>query len=985
MFFSSANDLSFVEIGFGNDKLFDFEFCPLHKRTNEFIKYFYSFRASFPFFSEKFIGLNKYLDLSFPLLDLNLQNYIRDIDGETTYQSVYNNIEVKAAGNFAEILGCKLKAKKYDVKPTLEDNDFVIAATKQMEGDMPCILPIDLFNEELNYAGGKWQKDWYKNVLKKDPRALKDRTLPNQEHVKYPNLTISDLLEPYIIRVPYPLDKDKFFDGNYEIKQGEEDHGFILPIKKMFFQYFSTSDLQGTVSDGKKMLEIKQGVGGVIVILRIPIRKNTYITLSRSYLENKFQDRLQQADEENNQGVIIENQFTIAIYPFLKTPIGINPHYRVMLVDRDIKPVNKDFNYTISFYSEKNVAESLTQIPKSHRSNKSQSAKVTSDYYVIENEYDFMEVKHNASSGIIIPLFKPVEKASKTFKFAIDFGTTNTHIEYKEDGGASQPFEINTKDIQIGTLFNNTKKTEEILGNPRLGIGADDLMHILKEEFAPFIVEKDSLYKFPQRTVINDNGTFNADEGNFGLADFNIPFWYLKEDYRLSSIITSNLKWIEFNTNNKKAERRTRAFLKQLMMMIRNKVLLNGGALEETEIVWFYPSSMPKFRKDLLEKAWTQFYKRYFGDNQKLHKLSESFAPFYYYYHKEGVKPHARPAVNIDIGGGTTDIVIYKGENPILLSSFRFAANSLFGDGYGYTYNDNGFVKKYEPIINNSLSNTSASSLVSIYNNLKQKANSSIELSEFFFSLEENKIIKDNRISLSFSKLLSEDNDLKLVFVFFYSAVIYHIANMMKAKDLAIPQFITFSGNGSKLIKITSGGKDLSTLKEFTKLIFNEVYCTNENLPMEFRMYESPKEITCKGGLECEDYRKFESLEKQISSVLIGIDKTSTIPLTELKYTHIEDDTVVKQVTTEVSGFIDTFFSYNSKFNFFENFGINPKNFDKYKSLLKENIENDLISGIKEKVSEANNNVDINIEETLFFYPLRGGINKLANQIVNDN
>lgn len=983
MFFSSANDLSFVDINFGNDKHFDLSFCPLHKRTNDFIKYLYTIQKTLPNFSEKFPGFNKYLEQTFPFLDSNLQNAIREINAET-YQNSYNDISVRAAGNFAEILGFRLKTKKYDIKPSIEDNDFIIEATKSYVGDLPCILPIDAFNDELKYGDGKWQKDWYKNVPKVDKRPFNERTLPNQNHIEYPYLTVSDLLEPYIIKVPYPIDSERFFDGNYEISQGDKDHSFILPIKKLFFEYFYLRDLQGIVSDGKKMFEIKQNVGGVSAILRIPIKNNKYIQISRDYLQNRFHDKIQQAVEENNQGVIIDNQFTIAIYPFIKHPDNVKPHYRVMLVDRDVQPVNIDFNYNLSFYSEINTHQSLANISHNNRSSKSQAQKVTTSYYVIENAYDFIEVKHNAASGIILPLFKPVINPSKTFKFAVDFGTTNTHVEYKENGGESLPFSITRNDTQVGTLYQPGNLTENALSKTTLGLFADDLVNIIKEEFMPFSIEKNGNYKFPQRTVINDNGSFNPNESNFALADFNIPFWYLKEDYKLSSVITSNLKWIEFKSN-KKAERRTRAFLKQLMMMMRNKVLLNGGSLSDTEIVWFYPSSMPIFRRKLLESAWVDFYKRYFGDNNKIYKLSESFAPFYYYYHKEGVKPHDRPAVNIDIGGGTTDIVVYKSESPILLSSFRFASNSIFGDGYGYTSNDNGFVQKYESIIKNSLSNTSAKSLIGIYDNIKQKSNNSIELCEFFFSIEENKVIKDNNISLSFSKLLSEDNDFKLVFIFFYSAIIYHIANLMKSKGLPIPQYITFSGNGSKLIKIASGGKDLSILNDFTKEFFKEVYGSQDNLSIEFRMYENPKEITCKGGLECNDFSRFEKLEKEILNVLIGIDNKSTIPPVSLKYNQIDNDNIKSQVKAEVVNFIDTFFDYNTKFNFYENFGINPKNLDKYKNLVKDNIANDLVSGMKEKISEANDNTDINIEETLFFYPLKGCINKLAFQIYNDN
>lgn len=989
MFFSSANDLSFVDISFANDKHFDSSFCPLYKRTNDFIKYFYSLQQAFPNFSEKFPGVNKYLEQTFTLLEPNLQNTIRDIN-INTYENTYNNISVKAANNFAEILGFPLKTKKYDIRSNTEENDFIIESTKNIVGDIPCILPMDAFNKPLKYGGGTWQKDWYKNVPFKESipiEKINERRLPNQDHVEYPYLTVSDLLEPYLIKVPYPIDNERFFNGNYEIKQGENDHGFILPIKKQFFEYFSIKDLQGTVASGKKMFEIKQAVGGISVILRIPIKNNECIQISRNYLENKFQDRIQQADEKSNIGVIIENQFTVLIYPTFKMPENIKSHNRVMLVDRDVQPINKHFNYSLNFFSEFNSKTSLSGCMPIPRSNKHQVQKVTTNYYVVESAYDFIEVKHNAASGIIIPIFKPIERPSKKFKFAIDFGTTNTHIEYKiNNEKESFPFDINLKDVQVASLYHPSSLTDKSLSKTTAGFGADDLVNIVKEEFLPFTIDNSGNYKFPQRTVINDNGSFNSTEANFALADFNIPFWYLKENYKLSSEITSNLKWIEFK-GNEKAERRTRAFLKQLMMMMRNKVLLNGGILEETEIIWFYPSSMPKNRKQRFEDIWVGYCNKYFGNSNKLYKLSESFAPFYYYFNKKGVKPHNRPGVNIDIGGGTTDIVIYKSESPILLSSFRFAANSIFGDGYGFTSNNNGFVQKYESIIKNAISNTSAQSLWDIYENIKHKSNNSIELCEFFFSLEENKLLKDSKITLAFTKLLKEDDDMKLIFVFFYAAIIYHIASLMKAKNLQIPEFITFSGNGSKLIKIASGSDNLSILGDFTKVIFKDVYSTEEDINIKLEMEGNPKEITCKGGLEMSisQFQQYQDLEKQISNVLVGIDKSTTIPPKELKYNQIENDTIKAQVESEVIHFIDTFFNYNAKFNFFDNFGINPKNLDNYKLLLKSNIANDLVSGMKEKIAEANDNIDINIEETLFFYPIKGCINILAYQIYNDN
>src|SRR6185312_677105 len=152
---------------------------------------------------------------------------------------------------------------------------------------------------------------------------------------------------------------------------------------------------------------------------------------------------------------------------------------------------------------------------------------------------------------------------------------------------------------------------------------------------------------------------------------------------------------------------------------IRNKVLLEGGDLASTESVGFYPSSMPVVTRRVFQNSWANNYQRYFPGATHLYKMSESFAPFYHYYHKENVRPHDRPAVNIDIGGGPTDIVIYQSEDPVLLTSFRFAANSIFGDGYGSTSAANGFVQHFESKIKESLSNTKAGTLTHIYDVIK--------------------------------------------------------------------------------------------------------------------------------------------------------------------------------------------------------------------------------------------------------------------------
>ncbi len=58
-----------------------------------------------------------------------------------------------------------------------------------------------------------------------------------------------------------------------------------------------------------------------------------------------------------------------------------------------------------------------------------------------------------------------------------------------------------------------------------------------------------------------------------------------------------------------------------------------------------------------------------------------------------------------------------------------------------------------------------------IYDDIKSKNSKSLELIEFFFSLEENKTIKDNRLPISFSKMLSDDTEFKIVFLLYYASI----------------------------------------------------------------------------------------------------------------------------------------------------------------------------------------------------------------------
>lgn len=994
LFFSSANDdiREYINIQFGDHKVFDTNYYPLLKRSDDFIKYWYALKVFIPNFSSVFKDIDDYLNLTLisPQFSDSLKNEIRNFD-DSTYGREYGDIKLGNNEGFGvEILGNKLRG--YTQKPLV--SGFEISAVKAIEGNLPLVLPNEPFNEPINYVNGKWKTEYRAPYF--DSRPLKVRTLPFQEHIVYPYLTISDFLEPYIIRIPYPINKEKYFNGNFT----ESNFGYALPLKKELFKYFSVREVIGSLPDGKKFFElIKQAGDAIEAVLRIPIKNNKYIKFSRLYIPNQFQDSIQQPDEAENKGIIIENQFSITVFPFLQSEDDSSSDYRIALIDRDTKDIRtKENQYQLSFYDGNEILKEQKETAKKIRSDKNEGNLATSIYYIVQKRFNLIEVRPNSTyRGLIIPLFKPPKAGSQKFSFAVDFGTTNTHVEYKVGNGKSMPFEITESDIQIGSLHYNNAETRALL--PVLGSGSQVLLDLIPQEFLPEKIGKSFDNKMPFRTIISESDNIDFKKPTYALADFNIPFVYEKTDLPPNFRLTSNLKWANFKSSDDN-KIRVEAFIEKLLILIRNKVLLNGGDLADTKIIWFYPSSMSENRRGLLAGAWEKFSHKYISNDTQPYKLSESVAPYYYFSKKGGIIATDKPVACIDIGGGTTDIVIYENNAPIALTSFKYAANSIFGDGYGNSMSSNGFVKKYYSLIKDKLRNDD-DNLDVLYKAMEQirSNDSSPEMIAFFFSLESNNAIRSANYSISFSEMLKSEEDSKIIFVFFYSSIIYHLAQLMKSKGLEPPRYITFSGTGSKVINIVDSdpkqdvgsfkndaeivkSTTLTKLNDYTKIIFSDVYSRDiDNI--EIRQYNEPKEITCKGGLLCDNFTDID----KIKIVLVG-DKNQrsffTDPQVEtkgIKYNEIYDAALLSSVQEEVTNFIDKFFSWNNKYNYYSKFGAKQEDFKALLETMKGDIKMFLKAGIEDKLGEVEQK-NIKIEESLFFYSIVGLLNKVALQLL---
>lgn len=444
----------------------------------------------------------------------------------------------------------------------------------------------------------------------------------------------------------------------------------------------------------------------------------------------------------------------------------------------------------------------------------------------------------------------------------------------------------------------------------------------------------------------------------------NIPLTYDKRESYLYNRNIYNIKW-----GKGEMLRVMESYVETLMLMIRNKVLTEQGDLQRVKITWFYPISMAPKRLKNLRETWNNAYQKYFNQSQASN-MSESAAPIQYFFRRYA---NATDLVNIDIGGGTTDIAFARDKEIQYVTSFRFAANSVFENTFSDVDMSNGIVDCYKEQILRVLTDNKLTELLSIFNseNNVQPAN----MASFLFTLKENSMVRglDSKY-VDFNHMLQDDENFKIIFILFYSAIIYHVAEILQAKNLEMPRHISFSGNGSKLITVLTTDNQL--LSTFTKRIIEHVIGKPYDKDLEILGFESgsnPKESTCKGGLLGDiltDDRNKIVIKKAFGPDFISKEDT---------YDRV-DDQYISNSTEAVKTFFDFVLNeLDDIFDFDANFGVSKQSLQIARNECYKDIATYLRKGLQQRREESEG--EDRLEETLFFYPIKGAIHELSNAI----
>lgn len=422
LFFSGANNLEYIQDIFfaNNDRPFDGDYAPLFKRDFDYIKAWFTLRRSIPAFSTLFPEIEDYLKLTFrAITDQQVKNKLNVVTTATSKDFSSIDVQSHQQSNQVEVLGTTLFKKKASSEV---ENEFTIRPERPVEGLKPLVLPVEAGNKyaSLQYVNGAWGNT-NKAPYKPDVADMQSRTLPF-DGSPFAYLTISDFLEDTIVKVPHSLNKKYFFDGN--IQGVEQATAFLLPIKPLYFKYFSIETLSTTMPDGKPAFEMETLAGGSVnVIIRIPITGNDnigYVEYQRTY----YAKRQAEISETHNSGGMTTFDFTGLVMPAMKFENEEDAIYTVSCVSGFSNQLR------LEFYRE---GEILRDIPMDCRNKVKGLFDYKAETYTIENSnFDFIRVTRKGEvSNVLIPNF-PAHQSLEEFEFAVDLGTTNTHIEFKK-------------------------------------------------------------------------------------------------------------------------------------------------------------------------------------------------------------------------------------------------------------------------------------------------------------------------------------------------------------------------------------------------------------------------------------------------------------------------------------------------------------------------------------------------------------------------
>lgn len=713
----------------------------------------------------------------------------------------------------------------------------------------PLVLTKEVHAGFEYYEGEQWPVSL--NIVEKEdpihPDDITPRLLPG-DHVtaKHPYLTSVDFFEQKLLAVPYPINEDKF----YRPIKLNDNYSVLLPLKPLCLKYLSMEDIDNnltvSISSGRLVLEMK------VSVCNAQRQFTKKVTLKQTY--NLNTDVCYLSTEA------MKTSLSIGIFPFYRCTNNNLNKYWVMKSQESVckyKTNLKFYNYGTSdpIFLNNDSRPIVRDVD-------------LCEFYFLHCSFDYMQIvcdgkdeSHSSVKALVVPKFdEPRQEKADQYHYSVDFGTTNTHIAFVSSDGIPHCF--GAKEISMQAVYLN--KLQVNRGGVLQNITDKLALEKSRKFFPQAKNDDDDSYSFPIRTVVGEKGPVDGSSELFG--NVSIGFHFSKELIN-NSMYQKNLKWDFINSNAIESRIRGRLFFKQILWMIKNHWIMRPdtsvtGVVKYPKLMLTYPVGNKSF--DVINE-WIKTYEEIFDvDNEtakkNIYDMTESLAPCRRLLEKDANGVNG--LLNVDIGGGTTDMQYYrvKAKKSYYFDSILFAGDDLWGMknenmGEATTEKQNAFTRFAEEALQQSeikVGSEKPCSLKEIMLEGKEKIN--------FLLRDSNRSFERALTKAQTSDVQTADTRIPRLIIFLhYSAIIYHLTNWIMANPckediggkevstVVIPETINFSGFGSKYIDIMFQDNKILTL--FTKALIKKYWPSAVFMPsFKVTFATNPKDVTCQGA-----------------------------------------------------------------------------------------------------------------------------------------
>lgn len=624
----------------------------------------------------------------------------------------------------------------------------------------PIILPSENSN---NYVYGTtiYKSSILRNAERYDEKnATEKRRIPGSTSApKHAWVSAIDFFEDDIIVYPAEIAKEKF-KGVYKLKDKE---AYVLsPLRSLFFKYFKIEDIP-TEEDF-----YKENGNQLTVSLSIPVcdeNQNSQgtVTIQKTY-------RIPS---------IAMPTFDVAIAPFCRCSnnTALNTYHVMLLHTTECLDASKQ---KLSFFRDGNQIN-----VSAHNRSKHDKQHEGTTYYEV-NDFNHIEVEIDGVRGRLIPAFDEKTNDKEALGYAIDFGTTNTNIAYRSKSDEGN--------------FDS-----QILEEQVLYLNKDESSKVVNDEFIPI-----NAPEFPFRTVVGSGKGDNQGNVSILFGDASVGLNYQREKFGNANGVEYmvDMKW-RMQRLGDETKGRGKLYMEQLLWMIKNHWMKHSKDAETPGDAPIIVLTFPEVdtQNNLLpvwQKLFTKVFQSTNSNNNLLLPLQESLAPCL----DESSTDHG--FLNIDIGGGTTDIQ-YKQSGECYYNSIRFAADDIWGDGFEH---EEGVKLEKSAITNRKKSiGYRALSKKIIEKNDNQKVDDSTETRElmaYLFKKYSDEVI--NSIGKDENQDKASNEKLRKPMFLHFAALMFHVAKWLKSVKAPIPSKIQFSGMGSGYLVLLLKDADLKAL-----------------------------------------------------------------------------------------------------------------------------------------------------------------------------